>query len=226
MLSGSGKVYGMDPSNDTYETYYTVTVADGAAVTWAAETVDPATGYRYIALMDGSKLSFHRLALELTHVTLRTQKAGIYYKAEMTCDETLAGRIDQHGVAVSILGMPDEGFAADPNVGYTQILGAPESVFTSGSIINIFREGLSPEKNARRGEMKIYANPYLKLQDGTVLMAQEGAAYSLLDVMEAIEANWADYVSQGKADTVKEFYQTWASCGMDTWKEKLSNIAG
>ena len=226
VLSGSGKVYGMDPSNDTYETYHTVTVADGAAVTWAAETVDPATGYRYIALMDGSKLSFHRLALELTHVTLRTQKAGIYYKAEVACDEALAAQIDQHGVAVSILGMPDEGFAADPNVGYTQILGAPESVFTSGSIINIFREGLSPEKNARRGEMKIYANPYLKLQDGTVLMAQEGAAYSLLDVMEAIEANWADYVAQGKADTVKEFYQTWASCGMDTWKEKLPNIAG
>lgn len=226
VLSGSGKVWGMDPSNDTYETYYTVTVADGADVTWAAETVDPATGYRYIALLDAGKLSFHRLELELTYVTLRTQKAGIYYKAEMACDETLAGRIDYHGVAVSILGMPDEGFAADPNVGYTKISGAPESVFTSGSIVNIFRTELSAEKNGARGEMKIYAKPYLKLRSGTVLMAQEGSAWSLCDAMEAIEANWADYVAQGKADTVKEFYQTWAPYGMAAWKDRLPNIAG
>lgn len=226
VLSGNGKVYGIDPSNDTYETYRTVTVAEGTDITWATETVDPATGYRYVAVMKEGKLSFHRLGLELKTVTLRTHKAGIYYKAEMVCDEALAAQIDRHGVAVSVIGMPESDFAADPNVGYTEILGAPESIFTSGSIVNIFREGMSPEKNARRGEMKIYANPYLKLKDGTVLMAQEGAAYSLYDVMKAIDTNWVDYVAQGKAATIKEFYQTWAQYGMDTWKDQLPNIAG
>lgn len=111
----------------------------------------------------------------------------------------------------------------DTNTAYTKLYGAPEGVFTSGSVINIFREGTAPEKNAVRGETKIYAIPYLKLKDGTLLLAQEGAAYSLLDVLQAMDSNWDDY-SEDIQSVARNFYQTWAPYGMELWADQLSNI--
>lgn len=216
----SGSLMCFDSANDAYQlSSGKVTVAQ--TVNLQMDVTAP-NGNRYIALAENGSYTFPRLNLELKTVTLRTNKAGIYYKAEMVCDEALAAQIDRHGVAVSVIGIPESGFAADPNVGYTEILGAPESIFTSGSIVNIFREGMPPEKNARRGEMKIYANPYLKLKDGTILMAQEGAAYSLYDVMSYLNTNFEtlDAQTQGNA---KNFYSTWAD-SMAAWKlEKLAS---
>ena len=223
VLSGNGKVHGIDSSNDTYESYHTVTIAEGADVTWAMETVDPATGHRYVAVMKEGELSFRRLELRLTHVTLRTTKAGIYYKATATCDDALRQKIASYGIAVSVVQMPTAAFKSEQYTAYTSISGAPEGTFTSGSVFNIFREGLAAEKNMGRGEMKIYAKPYIKLKDGTILMAQAGAAYSLLDVLQTMDNHWLDYSQTAKA-MAKVFYQAWAQYGMDAWADKLPNM--
>jgi hypothetical protein len=81
---------------------------------------------------------------------------------------------------------------------YTWIDGAPAGDFTSGSVCNIFRSDLGPEENAARGAMKIYANAYLQLADGTILMSDattgdtvdsyrfDGVAWSMQDVLEVL----------------------------------------
>jgi hypothetical protein len=186
------------------------------------ETTETIGSTKYVALKDENGVyTFHVLDLKLSAVTLRTNKAGIYYKAELACDEVLAAAIASHGVAVSLVNNPTAAFEFDENAAYTQITGAPEGIFTSGSITNIFRAGLSDEKNAARGEMKIYANAYLKLEDGTVLMGSNPSAKSMKDVMDYLNTNFATLKVEDQ-ETAKAFYAQWADV-MASWK--LENLA-
>jgi hypothetical protein len=180
------------------------------------ETTETIGSTKYVALKDENGVyTFHVLDLKLSAVTLRTNKAGIYYKAELACDEVLAAAIASHGVAVSLVKAPTAAFEADENAAYTQITGAPEGIFTSGSITNIFRTGLSDEKNAARGEMQIYANAYLKLEDGTVLMGSNPSAKSMKDVMDYLNTNFATLKVEDQ-ETAKAFYAQWADV-MAAW---------
>ena len=213
----SDKIYAWDSSATA------TTAGTGKLTTESIVIADTKVGdVRYIALKDDEGVyTFHALELKLTAVTLRTNKAGIYYKAEMACDEVLKAAIESHGIAVSIMGMPTADFANEENTAATKILGAPESVFTSGSITNIFRAGLSAEKNAARGEMSIYANPYIQLADGTVLMGNNNAQKSLKDVMDYLNTNYATLKAE-EQENVKAFYTAWAE-DMASWN--LENLA-
>lgn len=199
------------------------TAGTGSLTTECAVAVDNTVdGVRYIALKgDDGAYTFHVLQLQLSAVTLRTNKAGIYYKAEMACDEVLAGQIDYHGVAVSIVGMPTADFANEANTAATKISGAPEGVFTSGSVTNIFRENLSAEKNAARGEINIYANSYIQLLDGTILMGANESAKSMKDIMTYLDTNYATLEAADQANALA-FYETWADA-MAGWE--LANLA-
>lgn len=195
----------------------------GKLTTTSEVIVDNLIGdVRYIALKgDDGAYTFHVLDLKLSNVTLRTNKAGIYYKGEMACDEVLAAQIDCHGIAVSIVGMPTADFANEANTAATKIYGAPSGVFTSGSVTNIFREGLSAEKNAARGGMAIYGNSYIQLLDGTVLMGSNQTQQSLMGIMEYLDTNYASLSAEDQANALA-FYETWADA-MVQWG--LDNLA-
>ena len=197
-----------------------LTVAEGVKVV-TDNTVD---GKRYIALNDNGTYTFHGLELKLSAISLRTSQAGIYYKAEMVCDETLKNATDYHGMVVSVNNMPGADFGAmseeDDNNCYTMIEGAPsEKNFTSCAVFGIFKVG---KDNAARGEMKIYANAYLTLKGtGEVIMADtanagkttqsegfNGIAWSLRDVMEAVNAKFITMEEKDQTNLIN-FYNKW-----------------
>ena len=220
-VQGAGTVYGIDRSNDSLKTYHKITAAEGIEV--VADVTDPIYGNRYVAVAEEGTYGFHRLNIKLSTVTLRTAKAGIYYKAAMSCDDVLKAQIAHHGVAVSVVSMPTIAFESDENTAYTQLDGAPFDTFTSGSVANIFRSNLSAEKNAARGTMKIYANAYLKLNDGTILMAENAAAWSMRDVMDYLNTNFETLDADIQAQA-KSFYATWADV-MASWElDKLAAV--
>jgi len=177
-----------------------------------------AAGIRYIALEENGAYTFHALEIRLTAVSLRTSEAGLYYKARINCDPVLRAAIDSHGVAVSLVDMPGAEFGADDL--YTSISGAPTvgREFTSGAVFGIFKEGAAD--NAERGEMKIYANAYLKLKDGTVITSDttygdkatdkgfDGVAWSLWEVLSALDRSYASLDEETKAD-LKAFCAKW-----------------
>jgi len=206
-----------DELNVYDSTATTAAAGTGKLYTDCAVAVDNTVeGVRYIALQDwDGAYTFHALELKLDTVTLRTNKAGIYYKASMACDEVLAGQIECHGVAVSIVDMPTADFANEENTAATKIDGAPSGTFTSGSVTNIFTGRLSAEENAARGELKIYSNSYIKLYGDIVLMGGNEAAWSMQDVMTAVNAKYAEYEA-AEQETIKAFYAAWADC-MTAW---------
>ena len=212
-VTGGGTLLGMDSQNDSYKiTNGNVTVAD--TVRMQRDVIHPVSGKRYIALTVEGVTTYHALDLRLSDVTLRTNAAGIYYKATLNCDDVLKEQIAAYGVGVSL----QEDMPSD-QVLYTRLSGAPADIFTSGSVFNILRSSLSPEKNAARGKMKIYAMPYLELTDGTVLTARKEAK-SLQDVMKYLNENLGSLDEETQI-AATAFYAKWSDA-MKDWE--LTNL--
>ena len=158
----------------------------------------------FITLAGEEGYSAHKFELKLTAVTLRTEKAGIYYKASLACDPTLRAKIGSYGVTLSV----DGGKAIS-----TCYTGAPTGEFTSGSVFNIFKKHYSAQKNAERGELEVYANAYIQLLDGTTITDDAGVAQSLRDVLAYLDASF---------DTLTAQEQTQLQAFAAAWKETLT----
>lgn len=238
-ITGSGTLQGFDSANDTYEiSAGAAAVADTVAVQQDLTVNDK----RYIAVSENGNATFHRLDMCLTNVSLRTAACGIYYQAKYTCDSVLAEKVSSYGVVFSLKNMPGADFREETGDNNRYTLRTPgkgfgkDTVATSGAVFNIMKTE-TQRNNAARGQMPIYANAYLVV-DGKTLVADSananrkitdeaftGVAYSLLDTLKAMDANWEEYVRSGEAEAVREFYNTWAQFGMNAWADQLSNIA-
>lgn len=217
---GSGNVKLLDSANDAYDAERCGRLTLDGQVTVAAEATAP-NGRRYIAVTDENGTTAHRLDMPLTTVTLRPSEAGMYYKAKYSCDAVLAEQVTAYGVAVSLQNMPGADFKTDKATHYTI---ASETFkngveVNSGSVFGIMKATLSAGENAQRGEMKIYANPYINIGENT-LVGNSDISYSLRDLMKLVEENYYTYDVQSRND-IRSFYKHWANKGMD-WG--LANI--
>ncbi len=233
-LSGSGNINVFDSANDTYRAAACGKVINNGTVTVNQDVTAP-NGNRYLAVADGNTTTMHRIGLKLTAVTLRTTEAGVYYKAKYECDETLAAKVKRYGVVVSLADMPGEDFLTewDENQ-YTTAKNAFKSgvIATSGSVFNIMKASITdPAENAARGEMDIYANPYICFNFGKdkIVVADtvnagkteetegfNGIAMSLHNVLDTLDDTYFNYdaATQTKIDA---FYKQWKQNGMADW---------
>ncbi|MBR4864513.1 MAG: DUF4886 domain-containing protein [Oscillospiraceae bacterium] len=202
---GSGKLYGFDSANDTYESFGSA-VVNGPAV--APAFLAP-NGNQYITIENDNGISFHRLGIGITHASVRTACAGIYYRAVWECDPVLQEKIMSCGVAVSVQDMPGSDFASDEDTLYTAF--AADS-FVSGEaktgvmIENILRKD---GDNWERGLQSIYAAAYAVLDDGTeegtVIMGNQNVGYSMADVLRNVDHIWPR-LTEGQKTLMKELY--------------------
>lgn len=231
-VDGTGKVYAFDSSNDTYDKDACGKLTGTAQP--QPEVTDPVTGNRYLAVSDGQTTTLHRFALQLTTVSLRPSAAGLYYKARFSCDPILAAKATKYGVVLSLDNMPGADFATeaeDINIPTVLTPGADfgnGTVANSGAVFGIMKEDLEAFENAFRGELPIYANPYIQFGDvvvvGDTANADKtfeddgftGVQYSLHKVLNAIDDTYYTYpvATRGRVD---QFKRDWKSDGMETW---------
>ena len=231
-FSGNANIKGSDSANDNYAKNGKIIVAEGAQIT--AEPVVMRDAKRYIALQDETGAwSFHRLTMYMNTVTLRTEgNPGIYYKAIYQCDAILRDLVDSYGVALSLQDMPGADFeTADKYTAYTgedfaEAYKSNKVNTVSGAVTGIMKERNSKECNTLNANMEIYANAYLKLnigEESLLIMADgknqgktsadedfTGTAYSLFEVLEGVNENWANYSDEEKV-TIATFIEKWAS---------------
>ena len=214
--TGNGTVYGIDSSNDDYEGCGTLTYAGEIAAT----TQDPITGKQYVAIAENGTATFHRLGGQLTAVTLRPDAAGLYFKAKYECDQVLAPLVKNYGVVLSVNNMPGADFATE--AGDINIATVGKEAFASGlettstSVFGILKDSRKAELNDRYGKMPIFANTYVELENGTVIMGENGTSQSLYQVLETIDANWADY--EENQESILNFFRYWATRGISSWE--------
>ena len=170
-VSGGGTVHAFDSANDTYKTCGSLTVSGSVTV---SQDVTAPNGNRYIALTEDNVTTLHRLAMEVTAVTLRTNAAGVYYKAAYHCDDALAAKVSSYGVALSVFNMPGGDFATETGDINRYTVGSEAFksglVTTSGSVFGILEEGRPAANNSQRGQIKIYANPYIALGEQVLMV--------------------------------------------------------
>jgi hypothetical protein len=237
-----------DRTNDSYSKYGTLVAGENISIASAA---DFGTN-NYIALNIDGVWSFHRVVIELTHVTLRTgDKPGMYYKAQYKCDSALAERIESYGVVMSLQDVPYADFEDEAGNAWTKYSGADFLANRSGStvssnssaLVNVIKESLSKEENAQRMQMKVYENAYLQVditglgnttyfmsdtENGGMTADEEGftgVAYSMYDIVKAINDSWDDYSDEDKA-VVAESVMTWANWidNAEQFTAELGNI--
>ncbi len=206
-VTGEGNIFGFDSKNDTYEAFGNMIAGEGVDVN--QQYVAP-NGRRYVAVETENGISFHRLGIAITGVSLRTAASGIYFKASWECDKVLQEKITSFGVAVSTNEMPGADFASDADTLYTAI--AKESFVsgqpvTSAMIENIIKEG---EDNQTRGTMPIYAAPYAVIGDLTIIgddnaPTMGGVIYSLKSVLQGINRVWPK-LTEVQQQSVRDLY--------------------
>ena len=229
-VTGSGSVNVLDTSGDAFKTPTgSVAVVEGITI---PRNVDAPNGNRYLAVEKSGKLTFHRLDIRVSSVSLRPSAAGIYYRATYNCDETLAAMVNTYGVVLSVYGMPGVDFkTSDLKCAYTVSAEQFKSgvIANSGSVFGIMKDTREADLNRQCGEVKIYANPYIQIGTDYYMGDDEnagktvkdesfdGIALSLHDVMDALEEKYEE-LSVTTRRSVDKFYQTWQSKGMGTWK--------
>lgn len=217
--SGTGMLYGMGDGSAAA----TCPVADTAKLKDC-----------HLAIKTDGVYTFHKLDMALNAVALRPSTAGVYYKVRYACDPVLAQRIGYRGIAMSVASMPTENFANEGHVIYTKMMGKPaftdNAAVENSCILNNILTATTADENDENGRMPIFARPYIAIDkdgDGTadytvVADTEQSGSYSLLDILRAVDANWAGYESQQQA--LKEHYATWKTWNVD-WDSMLPNLA-
>ena len=220
-VSGNYQFYGMDASGDSY------TEPSGAATGVTANTYDAIyapNGNTYIAIAASGSVSYHRLGMKVTGVSIRTSASGMYYDAKWYCDDTLKGEIATYGVVTSTMDMPGIDFASEEENRYTVFA---KDTFVSGEtkkgavITNIMKsEGRTAAENDKAGKTSIYAKAYLTFADGTTLVSSDRIQYSLYDVMKGLDSLIMSNPNKYRPfnTTVRAFYEKWKDNGMGSWK--------
>ena len=157
----------------------------------------------YIAVTETDGVSFHKVSLNITAMSLRASVAGVYYKSNFKTNDVAAKHIKQYGVALSVKGEPNE-----TNMGttaaYSRFTNFASGNATGTLLKNIMKPGSTDANNNRNANMAIYGRPYILTTDGQYIFG-ETVQRSLKQQLEAIDANWANYSEATKATVVNMY---------------------
>ena len=173
----------------------------------------------YLMITEEDGVSFHRIDLQMTHMTLRAGEAGVYYKSSFAGDEVVARNVTRYGVALSVTGIPTE-----ETIGicsrYDTFLPGSGSNAANGTLLHgVMKTANTDAVNAANAEMDIYGRTYILLQDGRYIFG-ECVQRSFRQQVELIDAKWNELTVEQQA-ALLDMYRTYQTV-IDSWS--ISNI--
>lgn len=145
----------------------------------------------YLMVTEGEEISFHRVNLQITHMTLRASEAGVYFQSDFAGDELGAARVAKFGVVMSLTEAPTaEDLKKD--YGYSWFAGfeaGENNQNTSTLLKNVMKETNPDLINNRNANMPVYGRTYVLLTDGTYLFGGI-VARSLRQQVEGVDMIW------------------------------------
>ncbi len=217
-------LYCMDYYTDDYnvsdDNYGRLTgVITGNVEGVAPMTVSPLkSGYRagYMKVNEKDGVSFHRVELQISKMSLRPDCAGVYYQSPFKGDQVVAKKVKSFGICLSVESA-DGAKTMLPGT-YTAYTG-----FASGSngnakastlVANVLKTQNGLAQNIANSQMQIYACAYLQTEDGFVFGIP--VARSLRQQITDIDGVWDKLTDTQKAavnklyNTYKDLMQLWA----------------
>ena len=220
-ISGDYPFLGIDTSGDDY------TEPKGAAVgvsVNAFEMTAAPNGNRYIAVAEGDRVTYHRLGMKITGVSIRPSADGMYYTGKWSCDDTLKGLIASYGVVASTENMPTDAFATDSDNLWTAFTkeGFQSGATQNGAVISgiMKTEDRTEQLNNEYGKSPVYAKAYVAFENGPTYVSDDNIHYSLYDVMKGLDGLIQTNPTKYRRYTLsaRGFYETWKTMGMGSWK--------
>ena len=164
----------------------------------------------YMMISEDGVLSFHRVNLDLTHMTLRPITnsecaPSVYYTSDFMGDEMVAAKVLKYGVALSVDEMPDETNMADCHCSYFES-------FTDGAVGNsangTLLKGIMKPTNAtlvnrRNANLGVFGRAYILTEDG--YMFGGGYERDLIEQTVAIDNIWTTLSKTQKEGMVTMF---------------------
>ena len=185
-LGGSGTLYGMDTTTDSY-TASTGRITGTVSCAIATHYKDAETLKRYMAISDAQGYTFHRFYIGITHMNLRPTVDGVGYKATIYGDEQVQQQVVAYGYSLQ-LGAEGKKLSAEK-----------AGTFASGQVITARVQNFDA---ANHGETPINGAVFMRLKDGTVIEST-AVTFTLRSILENIADYTEDY-SEDQLSAVKE----------------------
>jgi len=204
-------LYAMDSETDDF------TVADGVygKITYATGSIcgmpeaSAFTKDNYLMVTDDEGVSFHRVQLQLTAMSFRTDVMGLYYKSAFAGDELVAENIDRFGVALSVTEEPNaENFGAQCKASWFTGFqsGATGNTYGSTLLKGIMKPANTQERNEANATMPIYGRAYALTRDGQYLFGHS-ANRTLKRQLEDVSDIRSTLTAEQKKAAVDACYQ-------------------
>ena len=214
VVTGNYKLTVLDSSTDDFE---------GTAWGTIPATVSYEAAENYLPVTEDGKVSFHKYALELTEVTLKTAQAGLTYNCMIAGDEAVKNQVSEFGIAMWLEEpiTPEQILADTQNKIHvwrsadTWQTGKEGQTLTGCAVVGIMKEGKGDAVNAQRAEMEVYGTAYLKCKDGSFLMS-DAVSRSLRFVTEAVDQGYYDTLTSQQKEALESLYTTFAGV-MEKW---------
>ena len=196
----NGTVRGLDRDNNSYSGYgYVYITGTYEPVAYGLD------GKTYIASKNGSKISFHRISLEIPYVNLRTTagREGIYYTAQFRGDQFAIAGVESYGVAVTLQDLQTSDQWSEGMADTVPPLTVLSSKYTGGlsttkvtevsstSLINIMMLDNDTVTNMRNAATPVAGRAYIKTASGDYLFGTE-VSVSLQQVAQGADVLWGN----------------------------------
>ena len=225
ITTGSYNLTVLDSATDDYVGDYYGSIP-GDVTYQAAES--------YLPVTEDGKTSFHRYALQIKQVTLKTAKAGLSYNCFIAGDRKVKEQVSEFGIAMSVykpstaqdIFLDSQSKTHVWRSGSLWQTGTAGQELTSVAVIYIMKgEGytngaiLSDKENQNRANIPVYGRAYMLLKNGEYILG-EPASRTLQSVTEEIDKDYYPNLGENQK-YLQNLYNAFRSV-MEDWN--LSNI--
>lgn len=184
---------------DTQTDDYTVSDSNGYG-----RIVGTVVGVRawdgYVMLTEADGISFHRVELKITAMTLRASYVGVYFKCRFAGDEVIARNVQYYGAALSVDGVPT---ADAPGICSRYSDFTTQNGITANSTLleGVMKPTQSDEDNEENATMPVYGRPYILTKDGQYIFG-ECVNRTLRQQVEMVDAMWPELTDVQKRTVI------------------------
>jgi len=156
----------------------------------------------YLAVQEENSCSFHRICIELTHMSLKPANNGVGYKGRFACDSRVQALLAQTETYGYTLWVGENG---------TRYSYVKDGAFENLETVSLRLENFDVENF---GEERIYGKLFIRLADGTVLESST-YSYTLRQLLETMASNVGNFTDVQIA-AVQNMIQAYETI-MKTW---------
>ena len=182
----------------------------------AVTSADACSASDYLMFQENGGYSFHRVNLQMTAMTLRPHNnvdaegvynPSVYYKSAFAGDELVADNISSYGIALSLLGVPNQenmGTIGDYSEFDNFAAGADSNGASSTVLYGVLRESNSNFTNISYAALPIYGRAYIVLNNGQYVFG-ESVCRTFRELLEAANDQWDNFTPSQQEATVQVY---------------------